>query len=646
MKNVRSKTIALTVLALFICCFYTLGENLSLARLFSDNMVLQQGIPVQIWGKAAPNERIQIRLGNKKGTVKTGADGKWRLSLPAFDYGGPYALEVKGSKQTLKYENIMIGEVWLASGQSNMNFAINRPISNMEKVVEEANYPMIREFAVPLRVGKAPLDDFKKGEWKVCNPQNVPEFSAVAYFFARSLYLKKKVAIGIIHVSWSGSRIEAWISKDALLSYPEVKDKVVDAYNDTTDWAKMQFLCDRTDTIRNVIVKNAHNGMDQEVYKPEYEDSTWKSSDYPIKGWKLKAPSYSLIWLRKNFDMPTRTMDKDYVLHLGRVLESDITYINGVEVGRSSQLDQTEYKIPHDLLKPGKNVITIRLYDAWGSGQIGSQADEAYMQSEDKTVKVSLGGQWKYNMDIEPRLPVGKSYSNMPTGLFNAMINPLIPYGIKGFLWYQGESNADSYEQYKTLQPLLIKDWRTRWGKENLSFLFVQLPNLKGSTSWPWMREAQAQSLQIPYTGMAVSIDLGDPYDVHPHQKQPVAERLALLATHLAYGEDVVCSGPVFSQYRLDGNSVVVSFINTDGGLVLKDSLQNTGFVVAGADKQFHPAEVLVRGKELVIKSPMVDKPVAVRYAWEADPCVTLYNGKGLPATPFRTDDWVFEKSK
>jgi len=642
------------------------SSGLLLSPLFSDNMVLQQGIPIRIWGAGSPGERVLVSLGGRQVGVAVRPDGRWMAELPARAYGGPFVLRVRGlHHEILDRSNVMIGEVWLASGQSNMNFSIGRPVRDMEKVVAGADEPMIREFNVPVRVSKEPLKDLNGGSWLVCNRQNVSQFSAVAYFFARALYAKKKCAIGIIHSSRGGTAIETWISREALLTHPAFTDKVLQSIKDTMDWAARQRISDSTDSVRSVVIGRAHNGLDLGVEQPGYIDTGWKACTYPIRAGNIRAPAYGFIWFRKTIEIPAGAAGKDHTLYLGKLLESDITYFNGTEIGRSHQLDTTQYNVPARLIRPGKNVIAIRLLSQWGSGQVGSPEDRAVLFGRDGapgtgrdgtepvsgegtmsigregTASIALTGTWLFNTGIEPQLAVGNSLSGMFSAQYNGMINPLVSYGIKGILWYQGEGNAGRYKEYRTLQPLLIGDWRHRWQKGSLPFLFVQLPNLSGAADWPWMREAQAQSLSVPSTGMAVTIDIGDRYDVHPHNKQPVGERLALLARSTAYHESVVSAGPVLTMAVPEGSRVLMHFTNTGGGLVFRGNDSLSGFMIAGKDRVFHRAVVVVKDKELIVSSPLVDLPVSVRYAWEADPPATLFNREGLPAGPFRTDDWI-----
>ena len=621
---------------------YQLAPHLNTAKIFGNNMVLQQGIAIKIWGYAMAGTAVTVKLNLKAVTVKTDASGHWLASLPAHDYGGPYTLLIKAKQQSISYKNVMIGEVWLASGQSNMNFEIGRPIAHMEKVVAEARYPMIREFNVTRQVSRNPLAEVKGGEWLVCNSANAAQFSAVAYFFARKLHLKKKVAIGIIHASYGGTTIEAWTSKEALLTHPDYKEKLPQMLLDKTDWGAMQAITDSINREKDRVIQIAANGQKLGVHEMNFDDHNWGGRNYPISTSGIGAPAYSIVWLRKTIDVPaTGNINQSFRLNFGKLLESDITYVNGTEVGRSKQLDSTVYTLPKGIIRAGKNVIAIRLVSQWGNGQIGTPVDQPSLKSMDGSLTIPLTGSWKYDYTLEPKLVLGGGYQNNPAALFNGMINPLIPYGIKGILWYQGESNAANYASYKTLQPLMFTDWRLRWGNLSMPFLFVQLPNLQGAIPWPWMREAQAASLNKPNTGMAVSIDAGDSYDPHPHNKRAIGKRLAALAQHIAYNGSEIYQGPVYSSALIAGDTIRISFKKSRSPLVFNNRAASNGFFIAGDDHVFYPARVRQKGGELLVSSPSVKQPAAVRYAWEADPVVSLFNQAGLPAAPFRTDTWA-----
>ena len=551
--------------------------------------------------------------------------------------GGPYTLRVYSGKQEKLFKNVMIGEVWLASGQSNMNYRVGSVLS-APSVIEEANYPDIREFCTPEVVSRKPLTDLTGGEWKVCSPETVKSFSAVAYFFARALHLDKKVPVGIIHTSWSGTICEAWISAEMLYTLPAFKNRVIEEiYQSDADWAALHQLGVEKDRERENIVQSSQVGLKLGVHKRSFNDKAWAEESYPVYPTRVGLGGYQLLWLRKEIILPQEAMGKDLILHLGKVMTGDVTYFNGVEVGRERWDGVRTYHVPARLLRKGKNVIAVRLLSEWGNGRLGDEASNPYLSTDDQLMRISLKGAWKYNGAIEPKLPVGKGYSNNITCMYNTKIAPLLPYGIRGFLWYQGEGNSGQPELYKQLQPTMINDWRIRFEQGYLPFLFVQLPNIEGG-SCQYFREAQAESLNLPNVGMAVSIDVGDPYDIHPNNKRPVGERLYLRAKELAYHDSIgVFQGPVYTSFRIEGDSIRLKFTNTGSGLISKDNKNLRTFEIAGKDGKYVPAKAIIDGKDILVWSDMVKDPQNVRHAWSSNPSVNLYNKEGLPATSFRT---------
>lgn len=618
------------------------NKSIALPPIFSDNMVLQQGVAVPVWGGAIPSSKVKVTVAENTAEVRADENGKWMVYLPAMSAGGPYQLVVKGN-DSLSFKNVMIGEVWFASGQSNMNFTIDRPVENSERVIANANYPNIREFKVKNTSSRTPTSIYK-GSWAVCSPENVKKFSAVAYFFARQLHADKKVAVGIIHSSYSGTPIEAWISADYLVTHPDFKDTVNAMVNDTTDWSVLNRYAATIDSLRNAIVNKATNGLIAGVTKLVYNDANWKSIDYPLKASRMNVPAYSLVWARRVIEIPRHGKPADLYLHLGTVIRKDITYFNGVEIGRSNEESQRKYIIPRKLIRKGKNVIAVMLLNEWSNGRIGNFVDAPFLSSIDSSVYISLKGHWKYNSDIEPALPVASSNKNQPTGLFNAMVFPIIPYAIKGFLWYQGESNAGRPQQYKSLLPLMVADWRIHWKQGDLPFIFVQLPDYSNSIEWAQLREAQASLLKYPNTGMAVTIDVGDSTNIHPAKKEQVGYRLWLAAKKIAYHDSYITLGPVLKSYRVSLDSVSLNFIDTRGGLTTKGNGTITGFTIAGENQKFYPAKAIIRDKSSVILySENVSRPLAVRYAWTGNLPANLYDNEGMPCIPFRTDNWQFD---
>ncbi|MBL0745304.1 sialate O-acetylesterase [Chryseolinea lacunae] len=613
------------------------AQSFKTAGIFGNNMVVQQKINAPVWGLAAPGEKIEIEFAGTHSAGHADGSGKWMIRLPQLEAGGPYIMIIKGGRETLTFSNVMVGEVWLASGQSNMSFSVDGVV-NKDATVSSADFPNIREVHVPEQVSGTPLRDLDGLQWNVCTPQTVGNFSAVAFFFARALQKEKNIAVGIINSSNSGTPAEAWTSADMLFTHPDFKTRILDLRHHPEDWAALdkEGLVIQKEYRR--IIETTKAGQEMGVHKLKYNDAAWPQANYPIVVSKLGLGGYRLLWFRKNITLPSKPKG-DLVLSLGKVIQQDITYVNGIEVGRTNHQGERTYTVPAKVLKAGVNVIAIRLLSEWGYGRIGNPADVPRLHSLDKKTDINLSGAWSYNSNLEPDLPVAKDYSLEPSSLFNAMISPIIPYGIRGALWYQGEGNSGKPAQYETLLPLLFTDWRTRWQLGNFPFLIVQLPNYApGGNNWVRMRDVQAKALQYPNTGLAVTIDLGDPNDVHPRDKEPVGERLHAVAEHVAYGEDRVYTGPIFSAAKRYGNKLRITFDQTGSGLVLKRNTPSV-FLVCGEDRKFHEATmVAIEGNTVVVTCDAVPDPIAIRYAWSGNPDASLHNNEGFPAAPFRSD--------
>ncbi|WPU95549.1 sialate O-acetylesterase [Mucilaginibacter sabulilitoris] len=631
----------IVIYALFITAVTNAQTALKLSPLFSNNMVIQQGINAAVFGDANIGQKVSVTLAGHYAEAVTDSAGRWIAKMPVLKAGGPYRMKVRADGVEIILNNIMIGEVWVASGQSNMNFKMNRPVLNSKYEIEKADYPNIREFHVEESVSSTPLKDLKKGEWKICTPGNATNFSAVAYFFARKLSEVQHVAVGIIHTSYSGTPIQAWISADMLAAHPDFSKRIHEIRKTNPNWAALQ---EKVDSVRQIYLKAVRTdsaGYKLGVYKEVYDDSRWKKVKYPIFASKLNIPGYRLIWVRKEFNVGAKTPAHDLYLSLGEVKMQDITYVNGIEVGRDNREDQRVYRIPAKLIKKGRNTITIRWLSEWGYGRIGNPGDHPAVYSADHKFNIPLEAEWAIDENIEPPLITSTSFSGQPTSLYNAMIAPIVNYGIKGILWYQGEGNAGNAEQYKSLLPLLLTDWRIRWQQGNLPFLLVQLPNYSyGGNGWITLREAQSQLLKYPNVGMVITTDVGDSTDVHPKNKKPVGERLYLASAKVAYGKDIEYLGPTFDGLVCQGDSAMISFSNISNGLMVKAQRELKGFTVAADDKKFYPAIAKLTGDRVIVRSDFVKKPVAVRYNWSANPGGNLYDKNDLPAGPFRTDNW------
>ena len=624
----------------------SVAAQVSMPKVFSSHMVLQRDMEIPVWGNAPVGTQVTAVLGDTQTKGIAGENGKWMIHLPPFKAGGPYKLVVFQTgkpDQKIEFDDVLVGDVWLASGQSNMELQVQEA-NDAAKEIKQADYPNIRFFFVAHNKSVKPESDVLGGSWKVCDSVNIKTSSAVAYYFARKIHTDIHVPIGILQTTWGGTPVEAWTSKEMLLSSPITRSTVL--ANDSV--TALHFVKDSLDLVRFWdIVYQPKNQTEKTVTQASYDDSKWAEVKMPSV---LKTSGISayegMIWLRKIVDIPAGFATKDVTLHLGHPEMNYSVYINGKEICKTvwNANENHTYTIPEGLLHIGKNIIAVRMAYLWGGGGFNPPAEEMYIS--DGSTKLSLAGEWKYKKELEPSLPKIHNYHYYPTYLYNAMLNPVIPYGLKGFLWYQGEANDTLAYNYRTLFPMMINDWRIRWQQGYLPFLYVQLPNYKKrqtepmESEWAELREAQAMTLAQPNTGMVCAIDLGEAKTIHPTNKQDVGFRLALLADKVAYQKDIIASGPLFNSYKIEGNMIRISFSGSGSGLKTKDNLSPREFTIAGADKKFYHAIARIIGDELIIRSDKVANPVAVRYAWSDNPDCNLINAEGFPAIPFRTDAW------
>lgn len=645
-------SIKLTVpLAVFFLLFTSqdVTAQVRLPRLVRDSMVLQRDTKINIWGWASNNEKITISFNKKKYSTKATADGKWRIILPAMKAGGPYKMIISG-KNKITLTDILIGDVWFCSGQSNMVHQMNIHDVTYANEIAAADYPEIRQFWIPTLTNlEGPKDDLPNGNWKSAVGDDVRPFSAVAYFFAKKLYEKYQIPIGIINASVGGSPIEAWTSEEGLKEFPALQTTI----QKNKDTAYINGLN------RRAFASNT-NRTQQIIDKGLTETPKWFETTYSPKGWRaINIPGYwedqgikdlnGVVWYRREIDIPATMTGKPAKVFLGRIVDADILYINGKQAGNTTYMyPQRRYNVPADLLKAGKNIFVVKVTNNFGKG--GFVPDKPYCIFAG-TDTIDLKGTWQYKVGevFTPR--GGQSFSggiaaqNQPSALYNSMVAPVITYTIKGLLWYQGESNTGRAAEYTKLQPAQIADWRNKWQQENIPFLFVQLPNfmdanyLPSESQWAELREAQLKSLSVPNTAMAVAIDLGEWNDIHPDNKKDVGERLALAAQKMVYGENIVYSGPVYQSSKTEENKIIVTFAHTGTGLISNDGEELNEFAIAGADKKFVWAKAKIEGDKVIVWNENIKDPVYVRYAWADNPVnPNLYNKEGLPASPFRTD--------
>jgi len=648
-----------------IACFAILNliliasayANVIPAACFTDNMVLQQKTNATIWGTDDPNKNITITTSwnNRKYTVIADATDNWKITVSTPSYGGPYTITFYDGDKTV-LNNVLIGEVWVCSGQSNMEMQLVGGLGSVLNVDKEkadaANYPQIRMLKIDNKTSFQPRTDVPvKWGWNVCSPQTVGDFSAAAYFFAKNLYDDKHIPIGIINSTWGGTVAEAWTSGDALKTMPAFASFVQAVEGGLTqEKLNARYQDDIRTWLNTINAKDPAYQNGQLLWAmPGFDDSAWKQMNVPTYWEMAGVPNYDgTAWFRKTVKLPADWVGKDLKLDIGGIDDYDDSFFNGTEVGHTELfIYKRSYTIPAKLVEAGNNTIAIRVFDNGGLGGI-NKGPMILSVVGDTSAKVDISGEWNYHLAVDlkqlPQPPVNNNSPNRPTLIYNAMIKPIEPYTIKGVIWYQGESNADRPYQYEQLFPLLINDWRQKWGEGNFPFYFVQIAGYSANdqppaADWPALRYAQLKTLSVPNTGMVVTIDIGDYHRIHPQNKQEVGRRLALIARAKTYGENIPYSGPLYQSQKIDGNKIELSFKYADGGLVAKgDTLK--GFTIAGADKVFHPATAIIEGNKVIVSVTDVASPVAVRYAWENFPICNLYNGAGLPASPFKTDDW------
>jgi len=645
----KNKNFILAFLLVF--CFTYADAKITLPAFFSSDMLLQQNAEVIMEGKAKPRNQIMLACSwnkNNKYAVWTDDAGKFKIRIKTPKYGGPYVMVISGAGTAIKFDNIMIGDVWLCSGQSNMEMPLAGwgNINDFKTEIAEANYPNIRLLQVNHATSNLPSDtvSVQNGGWNVCSPANIPEFSATAYFFAREVYKKTGIPIGLIHSSWGGTVAEAWMSAETISKISDFKTalELVQQSNDKDAYAKQLSVWKNELNLQDKGLKSGGAAWANK----NLNDANWKEMDLPAFFDLTEKPNFDgIIWFRKKITIPQEWKDRDLILNLGAIDDNDITYFDGHEIGRTEGYDrQRKYVVAKKDVSPGDHFITVRVFDGGGGGGIYGDPANIFLQSSDQ--KQSLRGKWKYTIGVDLKdfkpMPQDNSGSNRPTVLYNAMIHPFISLPIKGVIWYQGEANAGRAEQYRTLFPALIQDWRTKFNNPKLPFYYVQLANYArgegDAFSWPLLREVQLKTLKLPYTGMAVTIDIGDELDIHPKNKQDVGKRLALIALAKDYNDSGEYSGPVYDSFSIKNELIELNFKFNKG---MKPKAGNlSGFSVAGEDRVFYPAVAFTKNGSVFLKSNSVLKPVAARYNWANDPKGNLTNTTELPASPFRTDSW------
>lgn len=617
-------------------------------------MVLQRNTPLPVWGWAPPGTPVSVTLGHQRARVSARPDGTWSVNLPAMQPGGPYEMAVEAAGARIDLRNILIGDVWVASGQSNMEFPVE-VVRDARREIASAHDSSIRQFKVPDSWAETPATDLEGGSWAPADSQHVGAFTAVGYFFAREIRKSVRVPIGIINTSWGGSAIEAWLSKKAYGLTDSAWSDILRSEKARTEAARdsLRARIGTLPTVDGGLVNGNARWAD-----PALDDSNWSTIPVPSLWERAGYDGLDgIAWYRTSFMLTDEEARRGVRLSLGVIDDDDVTWVNGIEVGRTDGYNKPrDYAVPPAALRVGGNVLVVRVADGGGGG--GIYGDSASVYADVGGLRRPLSGTWKFKVGQVAMNPDGQHINKIPTVLYNRMVHPLLPFPIKGVLWYQGESNANSYEQARAYRPLfaqLIRSWRSDWsgnsaGRATFPFLWVQLPNFTPPDSepversaWAAHRESMAAALALPNTGQAITIDVGEAADIHPRNKQDVGLRLALVARKTAYGQSVVASGPTYRRHTVRGGQIEIEFDNVGSGLAARGSTDGSlgGFAIAGADRRLVWAQARIAGNKVVVWNDRVPRPVSVRYAWANNPQgANLFNREGLPAAPFRTDTW------
>ena len=608
-------------------------------------MVLQRDKPNRLWGWTTPGQTIAVEIAGRKTTATSGADGKWSATVEVPPAGGPYRLTISGPQQ-IELSDVLVGDVWLCSGQSNMEIPLRETAHGPEES-RSANSPDLRFCVVPTRNTYLPAP-VTQCTWSTCTPETAARFSAVAYYFARRLQTDVHVPIGLIQDAVGGSPAEAWMSAESLARIGEFGPQL----------AGIRELSTRTGPqygsfLMHWLDDYDIGGRGETWAKPDLDLSGWTPVDVPTGFAGLSVSDAPVVcWFRREVIVPEVVSGGPIKIYLGEIEKMDTTYINGRWIGASSWVENPRvYTIPAGMLKPGRNVVAVRVFRTKSNGGFRSNAETFRIQFSDGT-SIPLGGRWQARVSVDARPPHPwpldqENYSTMPTTLANGMIAPLDSLAITGALWYQGEANAwRPAQQYRKLLPALIRDWRTRFNQGDFPFYIVSLPAFTTRRSeptgdgWSDLRAAQAQTAAtVPNTALVVTIDTGEADNIHPKDKKTVGDRLALCALARHYHVPVVDSGPIFAAKEKQPGKLQLHFTNLAGGLVVRGEKLGE-FSIAGADGKWHWAQAVIEGEDaVVVSSPDVPTPVAARYAWQGNPLATLFSKAGLPAAPFSTEE-------
>ncbi len=613
---------------------------MTVSPLFTDHMVLQRDKEVKVWGSAPPGQKVKVSVNQQQFSTVTDESGNWTLVMPPHQKGGPFTLLVEGD-ETREVSDLYFGEVWIAGGQSNMEWDLQDNVVGHEQEVANAEIPLIRFFDVPNTLSPKKQEQLPEGQWRVASPETAGEFSAVAWFFAKRLQQHEDVAVGIIESNWGGTPAEAWTDIDEVKNVPGYKAMATEVLK-TENWPQKLAANEKRNTEKWSRINSVEQALATGAAGIGFDDSSWAIRTLPNT-----TALHDFVWLRHRFTLSRNEAQSSVALSLGDIVQNAFIFINGKLLATEDWRNgDSLHEVPASMLKAGENVIAIRAANDWDNNVFVGKEGEIWLSV--KGEKTDLFADWKYSNQVEPPMPDVKNYSFTPGFLYNAMIYPLLPYAAAGVIWYQGESNVERHPYYAALFSKMIENWRTRANAPDLPFLYVQLAAflprqpLQPDSAWAYLRDAQRQTLALPFTGMAVTIDVGNGDDIHPKRKRVVGERLWLQAASKVYGDNILSSGPDYRAMENQGSRIIVHF-DHDKGLQTTDGQAPKGFIIAGKDGVFYRGKATIKGRTVEVHHPQVSEPVALRYAWADNPAVNLVNAEGLPAVPFRTDNWNAE---
>ncbi|MFA6929804.1 MAG: sialate O-acetylesterase [Lentisphaeria bacterium] len=664
-----------------------LASDFTVHKVFGDQMVLQRDRIIRISGTCRAGQGVHVALAEKTASAFADQQGRWEAQLPPMPAGGPYLLKISGAGgHTVEFKDVLIGEVWLCSGQSNMAMPLWSNTlfwrsENGDQEAANANFPQLRLYNANLCnsvAPKGPVAEIAGPGWTACNAQSAAAFSAAGYYFAKQLQLDLGIPIGIINSSWGGTPIQSWISREGYQKNKQREElHQIDSFQaKNIDQIYAEKRKQIVEWEEQFLRQNpGKSGFAEGFSTPDWDDSLWLKRELPAP---VTPNLPGVFWYRREIQVPAGWSGYDLELGLGAIDEADETYFNGKLVGQTGTdepqywLKKRVYKITAEHVKAGNsNVIAVRILNFEGAtGMEGPTAAMFLKPYGDENTRLCLAGEWKYQVEFnanaqlypaKPRLAPDPTSPHFPATLFNSMIAPWTKFAIRGALWYQGESNASRYPDYFQLQKILIEDWRQQWKDPEFAFVLTQLAAFQthnptnplakdfwenqqpGENDWSWLREAQRAALKLPNTGMAVSIDIGNPSDIHPVDKKTLGFRLAREAQRICYGYQGVSAGPLYKKMKREGNKIRLFFANTGSGL-LTHGEELHSFAIAGKDKHYYWAEAKIDGNTVLVCADAVPEPLSVRYAWAMYPGnANLYNTEGFPASPFQTEtpDWL-----